>query len=148
MASIVKRGPKQFHVRIRQKGFPPRCQTFTSRDEARVWASIVENEMLRGIYVSRHEAEKTTLQSALDRYAKEVTPQKKGAANEKRRINSWKSQPLAARRHRTIGALPDRLTTRLPLECPLKRSSRRSPIGRGLRLVLLRSGKQLFAILP
>jgi hypothetical protein len=97
MASIIKRGQNQFHVRIRQKGFPVRCQTFTNRDEARVWASTVEIEMLRGIYVSRQEAERTTLQSALDRYAKEVTPQKKGAANEKRRINSWKRQPLAAR---------------------------------------------------
>jgi integrase len=97
MSSIVKRGPNQFHVRIRQRGYPLCCRTFTTRDEAKRWAATVESEMLRGVYVSSKEAESTTLDSALDRYGKEVTPLKKGAANELRRIKYWKRQPLASR---------------------------------------------------
>ena len=35
MASIVKRGPNHFHVRIRQRGYPTQCKTFKTREDAR-----------------------------------------------------------------------------------------------------------------
>ena len=53
--------------------------------------------MDRNVFHSRAEAERTTLTEALDRYAREVTPGKKGAAKELNRIKLWKARPLSAR---------------------------------------------------
>ena len=79
MASITKRGAKQFHVRVRVKGFGVRCKTLASREEARKWAAKIESEMLHGVFVPPEEHDRTLLAEALDRYAIEVTPAKKGA---------------------------------------------------------------------
>jgi integrase len=53
--------------------------------------------MDRNVFHSRAEAERTTLKDALDRYAREVTPAKKGAYKEHNRIKLWKQRPLSAR---------------------------------------------------
>lgn len=53
--------------------------------------------MDRGIFVSRAEAERTTLREALDRYLAEVTPTKKGQAQETSLINRWRQDPLVTR---------------------------------------------------
>lgn len=74
MASIRKRGPYQWEVRIRRKGMPVTCKTFDTKFEAEKWAREIESEMDRGIYVSRSEAENTTLYDALERYIEEYIP--------------------------------------------------------------------------
>ena len=66
MAAIRKRGPYQWQVRIRKKGYPAQTKTFDTKAEAEVWAATVESEMARGIFISRKEAENTTLSEALD----------------------------------------------------------------------------------
>jgi len=53
--------------------------------------------MTRGVFVSRREAENTTLGEALDRYLREITPEKKGAQQEQSRIEAWKRHHLAQR---------------------------------------------------
>ncbi|AFS53855.1 putative phage integrase [Leptospirillum ferriphilum ML-04] len=53
--------------------------------------------MVRGVFVSRKEAENTTLAEALDRYLQEVSSKKKGAYQESRRIENLKSHKLAKR---------------------------------------------------
>jgi len=53
--------------------------------------------MDRGIFVSREEAENTTLSEALDRYGREISSGKKGDRQEIARIRFWKSHPLAKR---------------------------------------------------
>ena len=74
MASIRKRGNLQWEARIRKKGMPTTCKTFDTRAEAEKWAREIESEMDRGIYVSRSEAEGTTLREALARYVEEYLP--------------------------------------------------------------------------
>ena len=74
MASIRKRGLYQWEVRIRKKGLPVTCKTFETRAAAEKWAKEIESEMDRGVYVSRGEAERTTLSEALDRYIEEYLP--------------------------------------------------------------------------
>jgi integrase len=74
MASIRKRGPYQWEARIRKKGLPVTCKTFETRAAAVKWAREIESEMDRGLYVSRSEAESTTLSEALDRYIWEYLP--------------------------------------------------------------------------
>jgi len=97
MADIRKRGPYQWQVRIRRKGHPSQTKTFNTKAEAEAWAQVTESEMVRGVFVSRKEAESTTLSEALDRYAQEVSSKKKGAYQESRRIENLKRHKLAKR---------------------------------------------------
>ncbi|MBM4226884.1 MAG: hypothetical protein FJ164_03910 [Gammaproteobacteria bacterium] len=58
--------------------------------------------MTQGTFVSRAEAESTTLRELLERYIAEVSPSKKGAASEIVRIKALCRNPLAARFVATI----------------------------------------------
>ena len=97
MASIIKRGPYQFQAQIRRKGYPTQQRTFETKRDAEAWATAIESEMHRGVFLDRSEAERTTFGEALDRYAREVTSGKRGWETEMYRINALKKHPLAAR---------------------------------------------------
>ncbi|MFH1914874.1 MAG: site-specific integrase [Pseudomonadota bacterium] len=73
MANIRKRGPYQWEVRIRRKGYPTQSATFERKSEAEAWAREIESEMGRGVFISRAEAEKTTLTEAIDRFIEEFS---------------------------------------------------------------------------
>ena len=69
--------------------------------------------MDRGVFVSRKEAENTTLCEALDRYEKEVSVKKKGHWQEKYKIDFWRKSSfgqryLAAIRPSDLAAWRDR----------------------------------------
>ncbi|MBU2832106.1 hypothetical protein [Acidithiobacillus ferriphilus] len=70
MATFQLRGNRQWRAMIRRKGWPEQSRTFDSEADAERWARAVEEEMDRGIFVSRKEAESTTLEEALERYGK------------------------------------------------------------------------------
>jgi len=95
MATIIRRGPYQWQVKIRKKGHKAISKTFDYRTDAEQWARNIEREMDRGIYFSRKEAENTTLCEALERYAREITPRKKGAKAEMQRIRVWLRHSIA-----------------------------------------------------
>lgn len=97
MASFRKRGELQWQARVSRKGFPPQVKTFNTKAEAEAWAAVVESNMVRGVFVSSAESERTTLFEALDRYQREVTSNKKGAIQERSRIKNLMSHPLALR---------------------------------------------------
>ena len=61
MATIRKKGEYQWHAQIRRKGYPFETKTFNTKTEAEAWARSVENEMDRGVFASRVEAEGTML---------------------------------------------------------------------------------------
>jgi integrase len=86
MPTIRKKGEGQWHVQIRKRGYPPQTKTFTKEVDARKWATIIESEMERGIFVSRTEAEATLVSDVLKRYLKEVVPTKRGQMQDKSRI--------------------------------------------------------------
>jgi integrase len=81
---------------VRKKGQPSQTRTFRSKRDAERWAKSVETEMERGIWQDRSAAEGTTLKECLERYAREVTPQKKSPAQEQSFIRQWQSRTLAA----------------------------------------------------
>ena len=99
MATIIHRGPHQWQAKVRRKGYPPVTKTFETKAGATRWARLVESEMDHGAYVSREEAENTTFAEALTRYAKEVTPRKKGVRQERDRIEALEKldAPVVAR---------------------------------------------------
>lgn len=97
MATFRKRGPYQWQAQVRKKGHPLQSKTFDTRAAAETWACAIEVEMDKGVFVSRAEAESTTLKELLERYLTEVTPLKKGAAPETIRLRAFMKHPLARR---------------------------------------------------
>lgn len=87
MASIRCRNNK-WQVRVVRRGFPPEVKTFITRQDAERWARSVETEMDKGSFVSRNEAESTTLKDVLERYITEVCPSKRGGIEEAIRLRA------------------------------------------------------------
>ena len=97
MASIRKRGDLQWEARVRKRGQPVQCKTFTTKAKAESWAKQIESEMDRGVFVSRAEAENTSLKEALERYSREVSSRKKTANREIYTIRWWQTSALGPR---------------------------------------------------
>jgi len=88
MATIRKTEHGTWKVAIRRKGHQPLYKNFKRKTDAEYWARKTEKEIDTGSYQSRKN--EVTLREALDRYAKEVTPTKNGAKQEKNRIEQIK----------------------------------------------------------
>jgi Site-specific recombinase XerD len=97
MATIRKRGNLQWEVRIRRKGWPTTSKTFETKSEADIWARKIEGEMDHGTFVSRTEAEGTTLAEALERYIDEYIPKLAQVKREKNRALALKKRDIACR---------------------------------------------------
>ncbi len=80
MATIRERldseGKKTYHVQVRLKGTPPETMTFDKLTAARKWAQSTEAAIREGRHQPRSEARRHTLGEAVDRYARDVLPQK------------------------------------------------------------------------
>jgi integrase len=101
MATFRKRpgpgGRAAWQAQIIRRGHESQYRTFDTKAEAEAWARQVEGEMDRGVFVSRAEAEATTLAEALDRYLTEVTPTKKPTTAYRERVigRHLQAHPLA-----------------------------------------------------
>lgn len=89
MATFFKR-PGGWQAKIRKKGFPAQSRTFDTRAEAEAWASVIESEMVRGVFVSRDAAESTTISDLFDQYVREVLPAKRSQQQVKSAIGGIK----------------------------------------------------------
>lgn len=96
MASIEKRGDGQYRAKIRRNGHNL-SKTFERQQDAKDWASMVESEIRRGIFVDRSEIESTTLGEALERYKAEIAPSLKSRVSLCARLNAWLKSPLSKR---------------------------------------------------
>ncbi|REE86349.1 site-specific integrase [Cupriavidus plantarum] len=97
MPNFRKRGELQWQARVRRKGYPDQVKTFNTRAGAEEWAQDMEHQIDRRAFVSRAEAESTSLYEALGRYEREVTVHKNGEKPEKSVLRAWKSTELALR---------------------------------------------------
>lgn len=102
MATFRKRGNHQWQAEVRRKGWPYQTRTFETKAAAEQWARDIESGMDKGTFVSRTEAESTTLKECLVRYAQEVTPHKKGATKELSVLRKLQADDLA---HRFIATI-------------------------------------------
>jgi hypothetical protein len=98
MASIRRRGPHQYQARIIRRGNPDQVKTFKTRSEAEKWTKAEGEKWSQpaqqaAVLVPPAPA----LREALDRYAREVTPAKKGALQELRRVKYWQGHYLGDR---------------------------------------------------
>lgn len=91
MATIVKTPSGTWKAVIRKTGWPTTSKTFRTKRDADDWSRRTEDEMVRGVFIQRAPAERMTLEAALTRYLREVTPTKR----ESTRISEHKkAQPL------------------------------------------------------
>lgn len=104
MKNIVKRGEYSFRVRVYCNG-QYTTSTFDTLKDAQIWRDRVKANQeldtdkrdIKKARITQREAKTYTLKQALERYAKEVTPAKKGAAVELTRINKAKNTALASK---------------------------------------------------
>src|SRR4051794_34321697 len=95
MATIIRRGERQWQARVRRKAIRTGA-TFETKARAVAWARQIEADIEAGRFQpGRLEAERTTLYEALDRYLTEIVPQKKGVKQAAGIIRAWQQMPLA-----------------------------------------------------
>lgn len=95
MASIRQRADK-WQARIARKGYPPEVKTFNTRTEALRWAREVECTIDVGAFKSASKTAALTLGELLQRYVEQVSPTKRGHADEVIRIKALQRARLAS----------------------------------------------------
>jgi len=93
MGSIRKRNGK-YQAQVRRAGAPPMSKTFTQKKDALVWVRGLEVRIDVGD-TSIKTPRAITLGELLQRYAEEVTPTKKGADTELRRLRRLINDPVS-----------------------------------------------------
>ena len=130
MATIETRlaedGTKTFRVKVRIKGQRSQQASFTRLTDAKRWAQSTEAAMREGRYFKVQEARRKTLANLIDRYLRDVLPQRpRNASNTSRHLLWWKSQIgyrlLADIQPSQIAELRDQL-----LSTPTDRGTRRA----------------------
>ena len=101
MAHFQKRSGS-WRAIVKRKGYGTLTETCDTKAQAEAWARRIEGEMDRGVFVSRVEADNTTLAEALARYQREVSGRKRGAAQEASVIIALTESPLG---QRPVGSL-------------------------------------------
>lgn len=78
---------------IRLKGYPQESATFERRTDAKKWAQQTEAAMIEGRYFKTTEAKKHTLAELIDRYLRDVLPQKSEVMSKQTvQFKWWKKQ--------------------------------------------------------
>ena len=85
MASIRKIRTK-WEARVRVKGFPTFCKSFTNKVDAIRWARGVEVELEKGLTPKDKYQQQMTFGQAVTKYLEEISPTKKSFDSEKYRL--------------------------------------------------------------
>lgn len=88
MATIVKTPSGTWKAVIRKIGWPTTAKTFRTKRDAEDWARRTEDEMVRGVYLSRAPSERLTVGNALKRYMEEVSVHKKPTTQRSERFTA------------------------------------------------------------
>ena len=100
MATVTTRlrsnGQKVYQAKIRLRGFPPQSAVFERLTDARKWVQETESAIRQGRYFSTAEAKRHTFAELVERYHRDVMPEKKNnsrfASNQEMQLNWWKEQ--------------------------------------------------------
>jgi hypothetical protein len=96
MASVEKRtagGGITYRVKIRIKGYPPQSATFARLTDARRWAHSTEGAMRERRYFKTTEAQRRTCGELVDRYIRDVIPQKgRWAGVQAKQLQWWRDK--------------------------------------------------------
>lgn len=83
-----------FRARVRRLGAPDLSNTFTSKDDAAVWAVAAEAAIRSG-RLAEFQHKDTTLDSLLEKYGEKKTVLKRGSRQEADRIKLLRASKLA-----------------------------------------------------
>ena len=97
MASIEKRTTKEgkisYRAKVRLKGYPTQSATFDRLTDCKKWIQSTESAIREGRHFKLSEAKKRTLKDLIDRYIKEILPQKpKSVESQQFQLNWWKDK--------------------------------------------------------
>lgn len=87
----TKSGKTKYKAQVRLKGHPIQTATFERLTDARRWAKQVESAILEGRHFKTSESKKRTFKELIERYEREVLPNKPKAKQEKQ-FEWWKEQ--------------------------------------------------------
>ncbi|MGD9599944.1 MAG: tyrosine-type recombinase/integrase [Steroidobacteraceae bacterium] len=96
MPTITRRGDK-WQAKVRRRGHATQSATFRTKAAAERWARGIESGVDDGQPTHTAEARRLTLGDALARYARDVTPKKRGSTRELQRVDAWRRHHLAGR---------------------------------------------------
>lgn len=74
MATIRQVASGLWQAIVRRKGYPAQSKTFERKSDAALWASTLESEIGRGVFISRSRAESTTVDELIQTYINEYAP--------------------------------------------------------------------------
>lgn len=100
--NVKYRGPEQYQARKLIKGRRV-AKTFDSAAKAAKWLRHVETDKDRGVFVDLSLAERTNLKSLLERYRLQVSPSKRGAAQEAGHLSVLEADDVALVRLAKLG---------------------------------------------
>lgn len=86
MGTVRKRGDYQWQAQVRKKGYPPQSKTFDTKKDAEMWMRSIEREMDTGAFVSRNEAERTTISDLATKYRAGPMAKMRGLRQEDSRL--------------------------------------------------------------
>jgi integrase len=96
VATIRKRkrqdGKNSYQAIIRLQGHPPASASFPNKTAAKSWAQRTELEIRENRYFKQSEASKHSMSELIDRYIKQVLPDKRDAKNQERQLHVWKDK--------------------------------------------------------
>jgi len=99
MATIQQRGDAQWRVQIRRRGpngkLVAKARTFETHAAAKRWANVTEGRISGDEYTDRSKERRATLKEIVERYAREISPSKKGHASEVYRLRAWAAEEFA-----------------------------------------------------
>ena len=90
MASIRSKGPYQWQVQIRRKGWPVQTATFRTKKHGQEWARKIEREMDQGLLVDQSAGRETSFKELIELYLEHVTdnrPQEYSRITERIKLN-------------------------------------------------------------
>ena len=96
---IPRKGPsgrRVWQAHVGRRGYPAQVRAFDTKAEAEAWAGDIESDIRRGTFISRAEAEITTLRETLGRYQTKVVAHKRTKGEDA--IIRWWADLLLARR--------------------------------------------------
>lgn len=97
MANIEKRlnqgGELSYRAKVRLKGMPAQSATFKRLTDAKKWVQDTESAIRDGRYFRLSEAKKHSFAELIDRYIRDVLPNKpKSLIDQKRQLEWWKKE--------------------------------------------------------
>ncbi len=130
MATIEKRTTNSaisYRAKVRLKGYPTQSATFVRLTDAKKWVQDTESAIREGRHFKTSESKKHTVKELVERYIKEILPQKpKSTIDQKTQLGWWKSGMGSFSLADVTPALITEYRSKLALEKSERKGAKRS----------------------